>query len=138
MEVSGISKEPKLLFCETNIIYKPKPRKLYKSNLQLSPSFKLDLNEFGHKNFNHKKKRKKEILDLNLKKNTKSQNFELISFEEIENDFKKLKFQSERVQVENELLKLLENSTEDTSSNEDDIIKKKIKRPKIAYFSNID
>ena len=132
-----VSEDTKLVFCETNIIYKPKPKKLYRSNLQLSPSFVLDSNKNANKNYKHKIKKKKENLDLNLKKSTKSQNFELISFEEIENDFKMLKAQSERVQVENELLKLLENSTEDTSFDEDDIKRKKIKRSKIPYFSNI-
>ena len=132
-----VSEETKLVFGETNIIYKPKPKKLYRSNLQLSPSFLLDSNQMANKNCKHKIKKKKENLDLNLKKSTKSENFELISFEEIENDFKKLKAQSERVQVENELLKLLENSTEDTSFDEEEVKRKKIKRPKIPYFSNI-
>ena len=78
-------------------------------------------------------------MNLNLKKNvTKSQNFDLISFEEIENDFKELKVQSERIQVENELLKLLENSTKDTSFDEEEKKSKKIARPKNIYYKNFE
>ena len=71
--------------------------------------------------------KKTENWDLNLNKNgiSKSQNFESISIEEIENDFKKLKARSEIFDVENELLKLLENSTNDTSFNEDERKNKK-------------
>ena len=135
-----ISNEPELIMNDINIIYRPKPKKVYKSNFELSPKSNTISNQdsktHGKK---HKNRKKHENLNLNLKKNgmTKSQNFDLISFEEIENDFKMLKAQSERVQVENELLKLLENSTEDTSFDEDDIKRKKIKRSKIPYFSNI-
>ena len=107
-----VSNEPKFIICETDIIYKPKPKKLYKSNLKLSPLNNLAKSSNENQAHARKIKKKRENLNLNLKKNvTKSQNFDLISFEEIENDFKELKVQSERIQVENELLKLLEKST---------------------------
>ena len=133
-----VSNEPKLVICETNIIYKPKPKKVYKSNLNLSPISHLSTNLNGNKKQKRKTKKKPDNIDLNLKKNgiTKSQNFDLISFEEIENDFKELKAQTERIKVENELLKLLENSTNDSSSNEDEKKNKKIKRPKKILYKN--
>jgi hypothetical protein len=135
-----ISNEPKLVICEANIIYKPKPKKVYKSNLNLSPISHLVTNIKEKKKQKHKNKNKLDYMNLNLKKNgiTKSQNFDLISFEEIENDFKNLKAQSERVKVENELLKLLENSTKDSSSNEDERKNKKIKRPKNILYKNCE
>ena len=134
-----VSNEPKFIICETNIIYKPKPKKLYKSNLKLSPLNNLAKSSNENQAHARKIKKKRENLNLNLKKNvTKSQNFDLISFEEIENDFKELKVQSERIQVENELLKLLENSTKDTSFDEEEKKSKKIARPKNIYYKNFE
>lgn len=134
-----VSNEPKFIICETDIIYKPKPKKLYKSNLKLSPLNNLAKSSNENQAHARKIKKKRENLNLNLKKNvTKSQNFDLISFEEIENDFKELKVQSERIQVENELLKLLENSTKDTSFDEEEKKSKKIARPKNIYYKNFE
>ena len=123
-----VSNEPKLVICEANIIYKPKPKRLYKTNLKLAPH--------SHVNKIKKQKHKKssENFDLNLKKqgSAKSQNIDLISFEEIENDFKMLKAKSEIFEVENELLKLLENSTKDSSFDEERK-NKMIERPKNIF-----
>ena len=123
-----VSNDP---ICEENKIYRPKPKKVYKSHLKLSPITHVDKKM-------HKKKKKKENLglDLNLK-NAKSQNFDLISFEEIENDFKELKDRSERDNIEKELLALLENSTKDTSFNEEKS-NKRIKRPKNNFYQNFE
>ena len=136
-----LSEEPKLIVSDINIIYKPKPRRAYKYNTQPSPVFHFkDLNLRNEKKVNNKMKNKKENLNLNLNKNgiSKSQNFESISIEEIENDFKKLKARSEIFEVENELLKLLENSTNDTSFNEDERKSKLIDRPKNIFYKNLD
>jgi hypothetical protein len=136
-----ISNEPELIMNDINIIYRPKPKKVYKSNFELSPKSNTISNQdsktHGKK---HKNRKKHENLNLNLKKNgmTKSQNFDLISFEEIENDFKLLKAKSEMVQVQNELLKLLENSTIDTSFDEEEKKKKVIKRPKNLLYNNCE
>ena len=128
-----VSNEPKLIICETDIIYKPKPKKLYKSNLKLSPLNNLARSSNENQKHARKNKKKRENWNLDLKKDiAKSQNFELISFEEIENDFKELKTLSERVQVENELLILLENSTKDTSFEEEKK-RKRIARPQKIY-----
>ena len=128
-----VSNEPKSIICEADIIYKPKPKKLYKSNLKLSPLNNLARRSNENQKHARKNKKKRENWNLNLKKDiAKSQNFELISFEEIENDFKELKTLSERVQVENELLILLENSTKDTSFEEEKK-NKRIARPQKIY-----
>ena len=76
---------------------------------------------------------------MNQKKNAiaKSQNIDLISYEEIENDFKLLKAKSEIIEVQNELLKLLENSTNDTSFDEE-TKNKAIKRPKNTFYKNFE
>ena len=128
-----VSNEPKSIICEADIIYKPKPKKLYKSNLKLAPLNNLARRSNENQKHARKNKKKRENWNLNLKKDiTKSQNFELISFEEIENDFKELKTLSERVQVENELLILLENSTKDTFFEEEKK-SKRIARPQKIY-----
>ena len=136
-----LSEEPKLIVSDINIIYKPKPRRAYKSNTQPSPvSNFINLNLKNEKKPKNKMKKKTDNLDLNLNKNgiSKSQNFESISIEEIENDFKKLKARSEIFDVENELLKLLENSTNDTSFNEDGKKDKAIERPKNIFYKNLE
>ena len=133
-----VSDTPKIIVNDINIIYKPKPKKVYKSNLKLSPLSNIPERVHGKRRHHHKHKKTDEYWDLNLNKNriTKSQNFESISFEEIENDFKNLKARTERIQFENELLKILENSTKDTSFEEEKK-NKKIERPKNILYKNM-
>ena len=137
-----VSDEPKLIMNDINIIYRPKPKKVYKSNFELSPKSNFTISNQDSKTHGkkHKNRKKHENLNLNLKKKgmTKSQNFDLISFDEIENDFKLLKAKSEMVQVQNELLKLLENSTNDNSFDEVEKKKKVIKRPKNLLYNNCE
>ena len=136
-----LSEEPKLIVSDINIIYKPKPRRACKSITQPSPVFHFkDLNLKNVKKPRNKMKQKTENCNLNLNKNgiSKSQNFEAISIEEIENDFKKLKARSEIFDVENELVKLLENSTNNTSFNEEERKEKVIERPKNIFYKNLE
>ena len=131
-----LSEEPKLIVSDINIIFKPKPKRAYKSNTKTSP-----LTHFNRKDSRLEKRQKhKPILDLNLNKDriSKSQNFELISFEEIENDFKNLKAAIEIFEVENELLNLLENSTNDSSFNEEEKKNKGIERPKNVFYKKLE
>ena len=136
-----VSEEPKLIVSDINIIYKPKPKRAYKSNSKSSPFSHFNRKDFRkEKKQKHKLKKKKENWNLNLDKNgiSKSQNFDSISIEEIENDFKKLKARSEIFEVENELLNLLENSTNDTSFNEDERKNKVVERPKNIFYKNLE
>ena len=83
-----VSEEPKLIVSDINIIYKPKPKRAYKSNSKSSPFSHFNRKDFRkEKKQKHKLKKKKENWNLNLDKNgiSKSQNFESISIEEIEN-----------------------------------------------------
>ena len=126
--------EAKYIISDINIIYKPKPKRLYKTNLKLST--------LSHGNKTKKQKLKKlgKNNDLKLKKKSivKSQNFDLVSFEEIENDFKLLKAKSEIFEVENELLKLLENTKKDTSFDVEERRNKMIERPKNIFYKNFE
>ena len=131
--------EPKLIVSDINIIYKPKPKRLFKSNKKLSTLTHFTPKTHENKSHIQKIKKRSENWNLNLKKKgiAKRQNFDLISFEEIENDFKELKAKSEIFKVENELLKLLQNSTKDTSF-EEDRKNKIIERPKNLFFKNFE
>ena len=120
-------------------IYKPKPKKLCishniqhpirsnKKKFTLSPPNNTNLNHNKHKKKNENKTKKRGKLD-----------FDKISLEEIERDFSKLKARSEIIEVENELLYLLRNSTKENSLEDEnrDIIK--IKRPKNPFLENIE
>ena len=131
--------EPKLIVSEINIIYKPKPKRLFKANKKLSTLIHLTAKTHENKSHKQKIKKRRENWNLNLTKNgiAKSQNFDLISLEEIENDFKELKAKSEIFEVENELLKLLQNSTKDTSF-EEERKNKIIERPKNIFYKNFE
>jgi hypothetical protein len=120
-------------------IYRPKPKKLCNSHnifhpkktkkkkFALSPAANTNLNLNKYKNKNENKTKKSEKLD-----------FDKISLEEIERDFNKLKARSEIIEVENELLSLLRNSTKENSLEDEykEIIK--IKRPKNPFLENIE
>jgi hypothetical protein len=142
--MSDLPDEPKLIIDDIKIIYKPKPKRIYQNNCKLFP---IADKPVGHSHKNKKSNKQKfqkqhENWNLKLKKDgiAKSQNFNLISFEEIENDFKELKAKSEIFEVENELLKLFCNSTNDTSFDEEEKNKKgvRIKRPKNIFYENLE
>ena len=126
--------EAKFIVCETNIIYKPKPNRLCKTILKLST------HSYGNKIKKQKNKKRHENFGLKLIKKdiSKSQNLDEITFEEIEKDFKLLKTKSEIFEVENELLKLLENSTKDTSFDEEERKNKMIERSKNIFSKNFE
>ena len=127
---------------EGPILYRPKPKKLYiihtinkdknsfKKHFPLSPTSNSNFNFKNMKNENHIKKRKE-------KKNSKF-DINKISLEEIETDFNLLKARSEVIEVENELLSLLRNSTKDNSMDEDTKDTIKIKRPKNPFLQNLE
>ena len=134
-----ISDKPKLIISKTNIIYKPKPKKIYKSSQNFS-LFHLPNNSYQ---LCPKKKIQKKI-DLNLKK-TKSEklkfDMESVSLEEMEKDFNRLKAKREITTVERELKQILEDSTKEKSSEDNKKKVKGIKRPKnIKYilYKNFD
>ena len=62
--------------------------------------------------------------------------FDLISFEEIENDFNNFKARSEILKAENELISLMRRNSTKDSLNEDN--NKSIERAKNPFFNNCD
>ncbi len=114
-------------------IYKPKPKKLcishnaatskksYRKHFLLSPT-------------------SSSISKINKNKKDCKLDIDDISLEEMESDFNVLRARSEIIEVENELLSLLRNSTKDNSLEDDyrdkDTIK--IKRPKRPFLENLE
>ena len=136
-----LSDKPKLIISKPNIIYKPKPKRVCKSNKNYS-LFLLQKNK-EHIILN---KNLQKNLDLNLTNKAKSQIFDFnrISLEEMEKDFKRLKAKREIIRVEKELIQMFENSTRENSDEEKNEKKKMkgIKRPKnikcILYENNCE
>ena len=126
-----LSEQPELIKRSNPIlIYKPKAKKVYKSNPNYS-LFHFPSNSFQI--LNGKKKEQK--LDLDLKKKTKSEKFnvESISLEEMEKDFKRLQTKREITKVERELKQIMEDSSKNDKQKNKKI--KGIKRPKnIKYI----
>ena len=133
-----LSDKSKLIISKTNIIYKPKPKKIYKSK----PNYSLNFYPNKSFQFNQKRKNQKK-LDLNLKKNAKSEKFDMesISLEEMEKDFKRLRAKREITKVEKELKQIMEESTKDNSGENKKKKYRGIKRPKnVKYvlYKNFD
>ncbi len=136
-----LSDKPKLIISKPNIIYKPKPKKVCKSNKNFSLC--LLQNNKDHIIINQNLRKN---LDLNLTNKSKSQNFDFnrISLEEMAKDFKRLKAKREIIRVEKELIQIFENSTRENSDEEKNKKKKikGIKRPKnikyVLYENNYD
>ena len=133
-----LSDKSKLIISKTNIIFKPKPKKIYKSK----PNYSL--NFYPNKSFQLNQKRKNQKkLDLNLQKNAKSEKFDMesISLEEMEKDFKRLRAKREITKVEKELKQIMEESTKDNSGENKKKKYRGIKRPKnVKYvlYKNFD
>ena len=111
---------------DSPILYRPKPKKLCKS-YNIVKSKKSHKKHFHFSPTSNESKNKKTKL-----------NFDDISLKEIESDFKMLKARSEIIEVENELLSLLRNSTKENSLEEDLKDNIKIKRPKNPFLKNLE
>ena len=124
-------------------IYKPKAKKLCNSynpsayfkkknihkNKALTPVLNFNFNfEFDDEYISNIKS-KTEILKPQIEK---------ISFEEMADDFSKLKERKEIKKAEKELLNLLRNSTKDNSREENNSEITKVKRPKNPILENIE
>ena len=123
---------------EGPILYRPKPKKLYITHiLNKDKTYKkhFPLSPTSNSNFNLNNMKKKK--NYKEKKNSKF-DINKISLEEIETDFNLLKARSEVIEVENELLSLLRNSTKDNSMDEDTKDTIKIKRPKNPFLQNLE
>ena len=134
------AKEPIIIMSSSSKIYNPKPKRMNK---------KYNIYQYNKKCVynNRQLKTRKIMSDFNYenKKNciknyfyedknkALSFNLDLISLEEIDNDFKEFKSKSEETEVQNELINLLK-ETNNESLNENF---QTIKRPEKPFCKNI-
>ena len=136
--------EPIVIICPVSKIHKPKPRRLNK---------KTNIYQYNKKCNINKKQLKQKALKLNSheykknnlrnyfheeKKEKDSFNLDLISLEEIENDFKEFKSKNEEIEEQRELIQLIGIANEEYYKN--DCIRNihKIKRPLKPFCKNIE
>ena len=143
------SNEPLLILSEAPKIYKPKPKRLLITSINVSNWNHVKIN--GHpcktpvtktkylnnlcKNHHDKNTAKSNLVKKNNEKEDKF-DFDLISFEEIEKDFNNFKARSEILKVEKELISLMRRNSTKDSLDEDD--NKNIERAKNPFFNNYD
>ena len=134
------SVEPLLIICDEPIIHKPKPKRIHKiqnntpcnnnglfNNRLLKPKTSRTNNH--HENKNNKIKNKQKKLSFNL---------DLISLEEIENDFNDFKSKSEDIEVQKELITLLKKTNNNGNCNRRCINIGKYKRPINPVYKNYE
>ena len=130
--------EPVLIICKEPKIHKPKPKRVNK---------KTNIFQYNKSNINNRQSNKK-TNKINNQENRRGKNYfgedkrkqysfnlDLISFEEIENDFKIFKSKSEEIEEQRELINLLKKSCDESCRNDNF---QKIRRPKKPSCINID
>lgn len=148
--------EPKYIISEDPIIFRPTAKKITPINPKDKYSSISSNNWFDEppcrtpviKPFPKKLKKKNKKLETNLEieflkktKEAKSNDagFDMVSLEEIENDFKAIKSRSEARKVENELMKLMRNSTKATTIDDEEYrTLEKLERPRNPYYYNLE
>ena len=136
------TKEPLLIICKETKIHKPKATRInMKSNIVQYNNGGIYMNrqpkQRGQRIDNHELKKLNKLQNyINGKKH--SFNLDLISFEEIEKDFKDFKSKSEDIQVQKELIQLIRKAESESCRNECYENYKRIKRPQNPFCKNIE
>ena len=130
--------EPLLIICADPKIHKPKPKRIIKKSYiyqynKKSNHYNRYSNPRTSRMNNHDQKKK------NYEKNEKlCFNLDLISLEEIENDFKEFKSKSEEIEVQRELINLIRRAPDETCRNDSYRNFQRIKRPQKPFCTNIE
>ena len=135
------AKEPLIVVCSNSKVYRPKPKRINKKYNIYQYKKKCTYNNKQPKQRNlridnNNNEFKKNMIKNNFyeeKRKNLSFNLDLISLEEIDNDFKEFKSKSEETEVQNELINLLK-ETNNESLNENF---QTIKRPDKPFCKNI-
>ena len=110
-----------LIICDEPIIHRPKPKRIHKIQNSMS---NCNNGLFNNRHFNQGKNQRKNCYNsrnnkINYKASRKLPfNLDLISLEEIENDFNEFKFKREEIKVQKELLNLLRKSNNNNHKKE--------------------
>ena len=128
--------KPVLIICNEPIIHKPKPKRINKIQSNMS-YFNNGL--FSNRKFNQNKITRRHNIGKNNGKPEKiSFNLDLISLEEIENDFNEIKSKNEEIEVQKELLNLLKNANNHYKNENCPNYFGKFKRPKNPDYKNFE
>ena len=133
--------KPVLIICDEPIIHKPKPKRINK--IQSNMSY-FNNGHFSNRQFNQNKISRRYNHGKNNKNNNNrktekiSFNLDLISLEEIENDFNEIKSKKEEIEVQKELLNLLRNANNHYKNENCPNNFRKFKRPKNPYYKNFE
>ena len=134
--------KPVLIICEEPIIHKPKPKRINKIQSNMSYihkdhfSNRLFIKNKMSRKHNHGKRSK--IAHNNEKPEKISFNLDLISLEEIENDFNEIKSKNEELEVQKELLNLLRKANNKYKKENYPNNFGKFKRPKNPDYKNFE
>ena len=134
--------KPVLIICDEPVIHKPKPKRINKIQNNMPH---INIGHFSHRQLNqnqnkmnrrhnHEKKRK----NNNKGKEKMSFNLDLISLEEIENDFNEFKSKNEEIEVQKELLNLLRNANNNYKNENYCNNFRNLKRPKNPDYKNYE
>ena len=133
--------EPALIFCSVPYIHKPKPRRINKKSNYVLYNYKYNINnrQFNQraKNNNIEFKKSKKHHNTHEEKKEYSFNLDLISLEEIDNDFKELKSKFEEIEEQKELIQLIFKTENEIHKNEANLNSKRIKRSKKPFCINV-
>ncbi len=134
------AKEPLIIVCSNSKIYRPKPKRINKKYNIYQHNKKCAYNNRQPKQRNlrmeNNNEYKKNIIKNYLyeeKKKNLSFNLDLISLEEIDNDFKEFKSKSEEIEVQNELINLMKKTNNESLKEQF----QNIKRPEKPFCKNI-
>ena len=104
------SNNPVLIICAEPVIHRPKPKRIHKMqyNMSYNNNGLLNNRRLNPGKYSRKNHHENKINKLNNKSSGKiSFNLDLISLEEIENDFNEFKSKNEEIEAQKELLNLL-------------------------------
>ena len=135
------SKEPLLIIYAEPKIHKPKPKRIIKKP-NISNIYQYNKKSNHHNRYSNPRSSKMNNHDQkkmkNYVKNEKlSFNLDLISLEEIENDFKEFKSKSEEIEVQKELINLMRRASDESYRNDNYRNFQRIKRPQNPFCTNI-
>ena len=136
--------KPIIIICTEQKIHKPKAKRINKksnifyynkkclyNNRQIKPrNSRMNNND-------HKKSNIKNYMHDEKNKNF-SFNLDLISLEEIENDFKEFKSKNEEIEVQRELLNLIKKAGNESCRNDYCRNFQRVRRPKNLIYKNIE
>ena len=134
--------QPMIIKCTEPKIHRPKPKRINKKSniIQFNKKYLYNINrQIKPKNprINNIENKKNMKYFINNEKNRNiSFNLDVISLEEMENDFKEFKSKNEEIEVQRELITLIIKAERESCRNECNKNCPKIRRPQKPFYIN--